>query len=116
MPGGVGRGGGADVAAFDVTDDDQAQFGGFLDEAEICFDAFLAELFEIGGLELHAGDARGDDAHPVARIHDETSRVAALVVKTNEELAIAQQTGSVVRAALPAEAGGIPIAVSARHA
>jgi len=61
-------------------------------------------------------DARVDDAHPVARIHDDTSRVAALVVKTNEELAIAQQTASIVRAAAhPPAPAAIPIAVSARH-
>lgn len=61
-------------------------------------------------------DARVDDARPVARIHEDRSRVAALVVKTNEELAIAQQAAHVVReAAHPGGLPAIPIAVSARH-
>jgi acetate kinase len=61
-------------------------------------------------------DARVDDARPVAPIHEDTSRVAALVVKTNEELAIAQETASVVGAAAQrGDQPAIPIAVSARH-
>lgn len=61
-------------------------------------------------------DARVDDTRPVARIHDDASRVAALVVKTNEELAIAQQTAQVMGAgAIGTAAPAIPIAVSARH-
>ena len=50
------------------------------------------------------------------RISGETSRVRALVVKTNEELAIARQTVTVLALlAPPAEVPVIPIAVSARH-
>jgi acetate kinase len=61
-------------------------------------------------------DARVDAAHPVARISAERSRVAALVVRTNEELAIARQTAHAVRElAVAKEPTAIPIAVSARH-
>ena len=61
-------------------------------------------------------DARVTDEKPVAAIQDEASRVAALVVKTNEELAIARQTAAIVRAAARDVAqAAIPIAVSARH-
>lgn len=61
-------------------------------------------------------DARVDDTRPVARIHDDASRVAALVVKTDEELAIAQQTAQVMGAAVAGTGvPAIPIAVSARH-
>ncbi len=61
-------------------------------------------------------DARVDDAHPVARISADQSRVAALVVKTNEELSIARQAAALVqRAASPAVLAPIPVAVSARH-
>lgn len=79
----------------------------------------ILQRFDFLGLVIdddRNADARVDDTRPVARIHGETSRVAALVVKTNEELAIAQQTAHVVRAALAPEAHGtIPVAVSARH-
>lgn len=60
--------------------------------------------------------ARVDDAHPVAEITAPHARVAALVVKTNEELAIARETAQVVRGRRQAGAATqIPIAVSARH-
>jgi len=61
--------------------------------------------------------AKVDDAHPVARVSAETSRVAAFAVKTDEELAIARQTAAIVKAARApaADPGRIPIAVSARH-
>jgi len=61
-------------------------------------------------------DARVDAANPVARISAERSRVAALVVRTNEELAIARQTAHAVRERTVArETLAIPISVSARH-
>ena len=56
------------------------------------------------------------DAAPVATVSAPHSRVAALAVKTNEELAIARETALVVRGRLKAGAARrIPIAVSARH-
>lgn len=61
-------------------------------------------------------DAKVSSESPVARISSDVSHVAALVVKTDEELAIAQQTAALVgektRVKNP---GPIPIAISARH-
>lgn len=79
----------------------------------------ILQRFDYLGLlvdeDLNA-DARVDAANPVARISSDVSRVAALVVKTNEELAIARQTAHVVRErSLASEPSPIPIAVSARH-
>jgi acetate kinase len=80
----------------------------------------ILQRFDFLGLvvdEDRNADARVDGAHPVARVSAETSRVAALVVKTDEELSIARQTAAIVRAARApaADRGRIPIAVSARH-
>lgn len=61
-------------------------------------------------------DARVGDAVPVAEIHTPQSRVAALVVRTREELMIAKETAAVAFAKTHvANAGPIPIAISARH-
>jgi acetate kinase len=61
-------------------------------------------------------DARPTDEAPVAVISAEHSRVAALVVKTNEELAIAEQVQALVTARTRVESPDpIPIAISARH-
>jgi acetate kinase len=54
-------------------------------------------------------------ASPVAPVSTDHSRVAALVVRTNEEFAIARETATVVRAARVGAPTPIPIAVSARH-
>ena len=79
----------------------------------------ILQRFDFLGLVLdddRNSDARVDDAKPVARIHDDTSRVAALVVKTNEELAIARQAAAIAGLrAKPEAPAAIPIAVSARH-
>lgn len=56
---------------------------------------------------------RHDDEH--ALITTPRSRVEAIVVKTNEELMIAQQARRVVSATKPATLKSIPIAVSGRH-
>lgn len=70
--------------------------------------------------DLNAG-ARVTDEAPVAFVSAPHARVAALVVKTNEELAIARETALVVRgrdraaSGRSGEVGPIPIAVSARH-
>ena len=58
---GVGAGGGADVAPFDVSDDQESEMGGFLDEGVVGFDAFEVVFFEEGGVELDGGDEGGDD-------------------------------------------------------
>ncbi len=56
---------------------------------------------------------RYDDEH--ALITTPRSRVEAIVVKTNEELMIAQQARRVITATQPATLKSIPIAVSGRH-
>jgi acetate kinase len=79
----------------------------------------ILQRFDFIGLVLDEdrnADARVSHASPVAEVSGETSRVRALVVKTNEELSIARQTVSVLAALVkPAPAATIPIAVSARH-
>jgi acetate kinase len=60
-------------------------------------------------------DAKVSAAEPVARVSTDTSRVHALVVRTDEERAIAEQTRSVVVAVTLGAPKPIPIAVSARH-
>ncbi|MFZ5441339.1 MAG: acetate/propionate family kinase [Myxococcota bacterium] len=53
---------------------------------------------------------------PVAAVSAPNSRVAALVVKTNEELSIARQTAALVEQKTSVKpARNIPIAISARH-
>jgi acetate kinase len=65
--------------------------------------------------DLHA-DAKVGDAHPVARISAPQSRVHALVVKTDEERAIALEAASLLAQLHPAPPlPPIPIAISARH-
>lgn len=59
--------------------------------------------------------SRVDDANPVARVSADHSRVAALVVRADEELAIAREVAALVRSARVGAPTPIPIAVSARH-
>lgn len=79
----------------------------------------ILQRFDFLGLVLdddRNADAKVSHAAPVAEISSEQSRVRAIVVKTNEELAIARQTLTVLeglRAKAPAP--HIPVAVSARH-
>lgn len=79
----------------------------------------ILQRFDYLGLlidEDRNADVKLDAAKPVARISSDTSRVIALAVRTNEELAIARQTAHAVRARMPkADDTRIPIAVSARH-
>jgi acetate kinase len=61
-------------------------------------------------------DAKVSREKPVSTVSAELSRVAALVVKTDEELSIAQQTAALVgNAAAVKNPGPIPVAISARH-
>ena len=61
-------------------------------------------------------DAAVSHTEKVAPISDKTSRVKALVIKTNEELMIARQSAALLEQQDNAEnPGPIPIAVSARH-
>ncbi len=79
----------------------------------------ILQRFDYLGLTLD--DDRNDavaltDAVPSALLSTRASRVAALAVKTNEELAIALKTARVVRGEQRTNtASSIPIAVSARH-
>jgi acetate kinase len=60
-------------------------------------------------------DAQVSHSKSVVAIHHEVSRVKLLVVKTNEELMIAQQTLALMQQPKIINPGPIPIAVSARH-
>ena len=79
----------------------------------------ILQRFDYLGLvidEDRNADVRLSAENPVARISSDTSRVIALAVRTNEELAIARQTAHAVRQRMPkADDTKIPVAVSARH-
>lgn len=60
-------------------------------------------------------DAKVTQDNKVAAIHNSSSRIKALVVKTNEELMIARQAKALTAQQQPVNPGPIPIAVSARH-
>lgn len=79
----------------------------------------ILQQFDFMGLLLDEDrntDAKVTDAEPVARITADHSRVAALVVATDEEASIAQQTANLVQSRTHVNTeDAIPIAVSARH-
>ncbi len=79
----------------------------------------ILQRFEYLGLvldETRNGDARVSDAQRVAVVSADHSRVKALVVATDEELRIAEETAAVVGGAAAVKTPApIPIAVSARH-
>ena len=79
----------------------------------------ILQRFDYLGLvidEDRNADVRLSVDRPVARISSDTSRVIALAVRTNEELAIARQTAHAVRQRMPkTDDTRIPVAVSARH-
>jgi acetate kinase len=79
----------------------------------------ILQRFDYLGLvvdEDRNADVRLSGDNPVARISSDTSRVIALAVRTNEELAIARQTAHAVRQRMPkVDDTRIPVAVSARH-
>jgi len=79
----------------------------------------ILQRFDYLGLvvdEDRNADVKLGADNPVARISSETSRVIALAVRTNEELAIARQTAHAIRQRMPkTDDTRIPIAVSARH-
>ena len=79
----------------------------------------ILQRFDFLGLvfddDLNSAATLSDD-QPVAEISARHSRVAAFVVRTNEELAIARETAQVARGRQRIDAERrIPIAVSARH-
>lgn len=79
----------------------------------------ILQRFDFLGLVLddeRNADARVSEERRVAEITSETSRVRALVVATDEELAIAQETARLVgEGAAFQTPRGVPVAVSARH-
>ncbi len=79
----------------------------------------ILQRLEFLGLRLHEDrnlDARVDHDSPVFDISAASSRVRALVVATNEELAIARDAARVASGAKEVNAvKPIPIAISARH-
>ncbi len=79
----------------------------------------ILQRLDFLGLQLHDDrnlEAEVDQENKVAHISSELSRVKALVVKTNEELMIAQQAASLLESSSAStEPGPIPVAVSARH-
>ncbi len=77
----------------------------------------ILQRLDFLGLQLdddRNADARVSAAQKVMAINAETSNVKALVIKTNEELMIAQQAQALLEQQKP-HPGRIPIAVSARH-
>ncbi len=79
----------------------------------------ILQRLEFLGISLDEdknADARVTDAVRVAELGDATSRVRVLVVKTDEELMIAEETAKVAGGKTKVHhPGPIPIAVSARH-
>lgn len=78
----------------------------------------ILQRFDWLGLVLDEernADAKVDATTPVAPVSAPHSRVAALVARTDEERAIAEQAAGLVRAARVGAPTPIPIAVSARH-
>ncbi|MDH5490381.1 MAG: acetate/propionate family kinase [Myxococcales bacterium] len=80
----------------------------------------ILQRLEVLGLRLDEDrnqDAEVSHASPVAEIHAPSSRMRALVIATNEELRIAEETARVVAGAKRVRAPRpVPIAISARHA
>ena len=66
-------------------------------------------------LDEEKNQARADAAHPVVDLSAGNSRVRVLAVHTDEQHAIAMETAAHLVKLTPRDAGGIPVAVSARH-
>ncbi|MCA9596458.1 MAG: acetate/propionate family kinase [Myxococcales bacterium] len=98
---------------------DAVVFTGGIGENSVSMRQRILQRLEFLGLLLDDdanADAKVSAEAPVARISSDVSRVKTLVVKTNEELSIAQQTANIVRNKTKVEnPGPIPIAISARH-
>ncbi len=80
----------------------------------------ILQRFDYLGLTLDVdknSDAMVSEAHPVADISTNHSRVRALVVATNEQLIIASETRRLVESVVSQQTPKpVPIAISARHA
>lgn len=99
---------------------DAVVFTGGIGENAVAMRRRILQRLEFLGLVLDEDRntaARVSPARRVAEISDETSRVRALVVATDEELEIALEAAAVARgqAAVADGPGQIPIAISARH-
>lgn len=98
---------------------DAVVLSGGIGENSVSMRSRLLSRMDFLGLVLDEdrnSDARVSSEKPVVEITNEVSRVRAFVVKTNEELSIAEQTvGIVQRKTEVKNPGPIPIAVSARH-
>jgi acetate kinase len=101
--------GGADAIAFT---------GGIGERSALVRNRVLQRLDFLGARldDDRNGDARVDAGRPVAAISAESSRVALLVVRADEEAAMARAAVAVLRARSPAADRRVPIAISARHA
>lgn len=98
---------------------DAVVFTGGIGENAVAMRRRILQRFDFLGLFLDEdrnADARVSAASPVAEVSARNARVRALVVKTDEERMIAQETAHIVTGGTKTEDGGtIPIAVSARH-
>lgn len=98
---------------------DAVVFTGGIGENATAMRRRILQRFDFLGLVLdddRNSDVRVSDANPVAEVSARNARVRALVVATDEEKMIAQETAHLVGGATKTKKGGvIPIAVSARH-
>jgi acetate kinase len=98
---------------------DAVVLSGGIGENSVSMRSRILQRMDFLGLVLdddRNADARVSSDEPVVEITSEVSRVRAFVVRTNEELSIAEQTAGVVQRKTEVKnAGPIPIAVSARH-
>ncbi len=62
------------------------------------------------------GDAKLDASRPVVSIAEETSRVSLLVIRADEEAALARAAATLLAAPAKAQDRRVPVAISARHA
>lgn len=102
--------GGADVIAFT---------GGIGENSAIVRHRCTQRLDFLGAVldEDRNRDARLDAEHPIIEISETHSRARILIVKADEELAIAQEACALLESERPARDHlRIPVAVSARHA
>ncbi len=98
---------------------DAVVFTGGIGENGAAMRRRILQRFDFLGIVLDEDlntDARVSHESPTAFVSAQHSRVAALVVKTNEELSIARQAAAVLRERQRTPAPGpISIAISARH-
>ncbi len=101
--------GGVDVIAFT---------GGIGEHSALVRNRVLQRLDFLGARldDDRNGDVRLEATRPVARISDETGRVALLVIRADEESSMARAAAALLSASPPAPDRRVPLAISARHA